>query len=180
MGQGPNATYQATSSWALWFWRRRLLKGFHHIWAWWPSWSWVPDPANKFSFPHPTEAPYEIRLWLAQQFWRRKSLKMVDGRTDNGRRTVDRPWLYYKLTNEPKGSGELIKALLLSLLSIKWVGGIDNMRGFAAHHHFPSTTLISSTVFNPRFSQQNIKISPLYKTRRFYGRQCTTLGNASR
>ena len=25
-----------------------------------------------------------------------------DGRTDD-----DRPWLYYKLTNEPKGSGEL-------------------------------------------------------------------------
>ena len=24
-----------------------------------------------------------------------------------GRRTDDRPWLYYKLTNEPKGSGEL-------------------------------------------------------------------------
>ena len=33
--------------------------------------------------------------------WRR-SLKMVDdGRTDDG------PLLYYKLTNEPKGSGEL-------------------------------------------------------------------------
>ena len=28
------------------------------------------------------------------------------GRTDNGR-TDDRPWLYYKLTNEHKGSGEL-------------------------------------------------------------------------
>ena len=33
-------------------------------------------------------------------------LKMVDdGRTDDG------PWLYYKLTNEPKGSGELIMHL---------------------------------------------------------------------
>ena len=30
------------------------------------------------------------------------------GRTDNGR-TDDGPWLYYKLTNEPKGLGELIK-----------------------------------------------------------------------
>ena len=27
--------------------------------------------------------------------------------TDGRRRTDDRPWLYYKLTNEPKGSGEL-------------------------------------------------------------------------
>ena len=26
---------------------------------------------------------------------------MVDGQTDDG------PWLYYKLANEPKGSGEL-------------------------------------------------------------------------
>ena len=28
------------------------------------------------------------------------------GRTD-GRQMDDGPWLYYKLTNEPKGSGEL-------------------------------------------------------------------------
>ena len=63
-----------------------------------------PDPVNKLSFPHPTEAPYEIWLWLAQPFWRRslKSVDMDDGRTD------DRPRLYYKLTNEPKGSGELM------------------------------------------------------------------------
>ena len=33
-----------------------------------------------------------------------------DGRRtddDGRRRTDDGPWLYYKLTNEPKGSGEL-------------------------------------------------------------------------
>ena len=28
---------------------------------------------------------------------------------NGGRRTDDGPWLYYKLTNEPKGSGELKK-----------------------------------------------------------------------
>ena len=33
--------------------------------------------------------------------------------SENGGRTTDEgPWLYYKLTNEPKGSGEL-KTILL-------------------------------------------------------------------
>ena len=104
--KASNATYQAIRSMALWFWRRRFLKGFYHIWAWRPSWSCDPDPANKLLFPHPIEAPCEIWLWLAQRFWRRSCLKSVDGRMTDGR-TDDGPWLYYKLTNEPKGSGEL-------------------------------------------------------------------------
>ena len=32
------------------------------------------------------------------------------GQTMDGQWTVDGPWLYYKLTNEPKGSGELTMA----------------------------------------------------------------------
>ena len=45
---------------------------------------------------------------LAQRFWRRRSLKMVDGQwKDNGRWTTDGACLHYKLTNKPKGSGEL-------------------------------------------------------------------------
>ena len=89
---------------------RRFLRGFTIImWASRPSWSSDPDPANKLLFPHPTEAPHEIRLRLTQRFWRRRSLKMVDGRTtdDNGQRTDDGACLYYKLTNEPKRTGEL-------------------------------------------------------------------------
>ena len=83
------------------------MKGFYHIWAWRPSWSCDPDAPNKHSFHRLMEAPHEICLRLAQQFWRR-SLKMVDGWTDaNGRWTDDRACLYYKLTSEPKGSGEL-------------------------------------------------------------------------
>ena len=39
-----------------------FLKGFHHIWAWRPSWSRDPDAVNKFSFPLPKEAPHKI--WL--------------------------------------------------------------------------------------------------------------------
>ena len=76
--------------------------GFYHIWAWRPPWSCDPDALNKLLFPRPMEAPHEIWLQLAQRFWRRRSLKMVDGQ-----RTDDRSCLYYKLTNEPKGSGEL-------------------------------------------------------------------------
>ena len=104
-GQGPNATYQGPRSLALWFRRRRFLKDFYYIWAWRPSWSCYPDAPNKLLFPRPMEAPQEIWLRLAQRFWRRRSLKMVDGRqrTTEGRRAC----LYYKLTNEPKCSGEL-------------------------------------------------------------------------
>ena len=37
--------------------------------------------------------------------------------TDTGRRTDDGPWLYYKLTNDPKGSGELKSYPFLSDIS---------------------------------------------------------------
>ena len=59
---------------------------------------------NKLSFPHSMEAPYEIWLWVAKQFLRRRCLKSVD---DDGRRTDNGVYLCYKLTYEPKGSGEL-------------------------------------------------------------------------
>ena len=87
------------------------MKVFYHIWAYRPSWSCDPDAPNKLSFPRLMEAPHEIWLRLAQRFWRRRSLKMVDGRqqtTDKGQqRTDDGACLYYNLTNEPKGSSEL-------------------------------------------------------------------------
>ena len=41
-----------------------------------------------------------------------------DGQTDDGRQTDDGPWLYNKLTNEPKGSGELIKHSYIELFNI--------------------------------------------------------------
>ena len=51
------------------------------------------------------EAPYEIWLQLDQWLQRRRCFKML---AYDGWRTMDGgPCLYYKLTSEPKGSGEL-------------------------------------------------------------------------
>ena len=35
----PDASCQVSLKSVQWFRRRRILKGFHHIWAWRPSWS---------------------------------------------------------------------------------------------------------------------------------------------
>ena len=58
------------------------------------------------------EAPYEIWLWLAKRFLRRRCLKSVDNGRRRWRRRMDNgACLYYKLTYEPKGSGELKKKI---------------------------------------------------------------------
>ena len=44
----PNATYQVPRSSTFWFWRRRFLNGFFHIWAWRPSWSCDHNILHKF------------------------------------------------------------------------------------------------------------------------------------
>ena len=66
-----------------------------------------PGPFEQLLFPHPMEASYEIWLWSAKTFQKRRCLKSVD---NDGRRTTttdNGACLYYKLTYEPKGSGEL-------------------------------------------------------------------------
>ena len=70
-----------------------FLKGFYHIWAWWPSWSFDPHAANIILFPLPKEAPHKIWLGFAKRFLRRRCLSIVDDgrqrRTDDaGRRTM--------------------------------------------------------------------------------------------
>ena len=57
----PTAIYQVPRSSAFWF-LRRFLKGFYHIWAWRPSWSCDQDHLNKLSFPPPKESPFEIEI----------------------------------------------------------------------------------------------------------------------
>ena len=36
--------------------KKKILKGFYHIWAWRPSWSCDQDHVNKFSFPYKLKA----------------------------------------------------------------------------------------------------------------------------
>ena len=62
---------------SLWFQRKRFLR-FLPIWAWRPYWSNDQDHLSKLSFSRPIEAPYEIWLWLAQWFLRRRCLISVD------------------------------------------------------------------------------------------------------
>ena len=56
----PNATYQVSRSLALWFWRRRFLKGFYHIWAWRPSLSCDQNILHKFWLTYHKESSHEI------------------------------------------------------------------------------------------------------------------------
>ena len=60
---------------------------------------------NKLSFPHLKENPYVIWLQSALWFQRRRCLKMST--TDRHTYIQTETYLYYKFTNEPKGSGEL-------------------------------------------------------------------------
>ena len=61
---------------------------------------------------------------------------MVDGQwTDNRQRTDDGPWLYYKLTNEPKGSGELINKVPTAL----HMNTIGTFQIYTTHHEMFQT-----------------------------------------
>ena len=112
----PDATYQVPRSPAFWFWRRRFLKGFYHIWAWRPSRSCDQDHLNKLLFPHPKESPYEIWVQLAPWFQRRRCLKML---TDDGR-TTDAGVIGILIAHLGAfGSGELIISYLYCL--IYWI-----------------------------------------------------------
>ena len=56
-----------------------------------------------------------MKFGFDRRFWRRRSLKMVD----------DGPRLYYKLTNEPKGSGELIKNKILKTKPLQNIDSVS-------------------------------------------------------
>ena len=97
----PSATYQATRSLALWFWRRRFLKGCYHHWRGGHLVMW-PRPCEQ-TFVPPSHWGSILNLALIGQVVLEKKTFENGGRwTDD-----DGPWLFYKLTNEPKGSCEL-------------------------------------------------------------------------
>ena len=79
---------------------------FYHIWQWRPSWSCDQDHLSTLSFPHPIAAPYEIWLWFAQWFLKRRCLKSVEY---DVRRTTE-AYLSYKLTVWAFGSDKLTRA----------------------------------------------------------------------
>ena len=149
----PNATYQVPRSSAFWFWRRRFLKGFYHIWAWPPSWSCDQDRLNKLSFLRPKESPYEIWGWLAKWFQRRRCLKLwTDGRTDDRRRTdagvtgilLAHPWAFG--SGELKSHLELLREItLLELASSPYFFALSiclvYMNKFARFDGIPAMTL---------------------------------------
>ena len=66
-----------------------FLKGFYHIWPWWPSWTIDWNHLNKLSFPQYQDAKYEIWFQLANWLQRRRCLKMF---TEDVR-MVDRQWM---------------------------------------------------------------------------------------
>ena len=57
-----NASCQVSLKSVHWFLRRRFLKGFYHIWAWRPSWSYDLDYLYTHWLPHPIDASHKI--WL--------------------------------------------------------------------------------------------------------------------
>ena len=68
---------------------KKFLKGFYHIWAWWSYWSYDQDSMNKLSLSLPIEAPN--KTLIGQAVSEKKIFEIVDddGRTDDGRRSMD-------------------------------------------------------------------------------------------
>ena len=106
MGQGPNATYQATRSLALWFWRRKFFEGFL---------PYMDVATILVMWPRPREQTFVPPSHWGS-IWNLALIgpAVLEKTFENGglRTTMHGPWLYYKLTNEPKGSGELKMNLL--------------------------------------------------------------------
>ena len=65
----PNVTYQVPRSSAFWFWRRRFLKGFWHIWTCRPSWSCDQANLNTSWLTYCKKSSYEFDFNWSNGFW---------------------------------------------------------------------------------------------------------------
>ena len=81
-----NATYQVSMSLAFWFWRRRFLKGFYHLWVWRPS-CHVTKIFCKFLLTYHKESSHAISVELGQWFVRKLCFYILMGPQ------YERPWL---------------------------------------------------------------------------------------
>ena len=109
------------------------------------------------------EAPYEIWLWLAKRFLRRRCLKSVDdGR--RRRRKDNRACLYYKLTYEPKGSGELKMSVINACFACYFLKSICETL-LSTSHSFCSTFFVLWLLFT---SKNTIKLLSLKLQSRCY------------
>ena len=66
-----NATYKVSRSSVYWFWRRKKILSFYHIWAWQPCWSCDPTHLYKFSFLFSLKLSYPIWFQIALLFMRK-------------------------------------------------------------------------------------------------------------
>ena len=73
----PDATYQVSWKSVQWFWRRRFLKGFLHIWAWRPSWSCDQHYVTEFSFSYTLKLTYKICSKWPASFWEKPVLIFI-------------------------------------------------------------------------------------------------------
>ena len=112
------------------------------------NWSCDLDHLNKLSFPRPKETPHEIWLQTVQWFQRRRCLKMLTTHTHTYIRTTE-AYLSYKLTTEPKGSGELKKQ---SKLPFKQHHGPSCKHSYSdSKHSMPQQALRNFNISQYRF-----------------------------
>ena len=97
----PNATYQATKVIGPLVLEKKIFEGFlPYMGVAAILFMWLRPREQTFFLP-----AHWVSIWsLALKGPAVLEKKIFD---NSGRRTDDWPWLYYKLTNEPNGSGEL-------------------------------------------------------------------------
>ena len=114
------------------------------------------DRLNKLLFSRPKEAPYEIWLQSAQWFQSKKMFENVDIHAHTHTHTLTtETYLYYKLINEPKGSGELksYKSNTFRDILLTWFKCPNLQRATKKLTESPGSATIT-TAGNPRHQEE--------------------------